>query len=147
VYLPLAYFAAVKTRTRLNGDNDWGYKPIVFDTAKHELLKWFTWDDRERYAIIEDTQNNFENYGISKADTILCLGDNTINRSLYILKRIGYTDFDFGTSDVGDFISEKKKKGLKYLFILKPEIRNDPNIKPFLNNKIFERKGTSIYKL
>lgn len=147
LYLPLAYFAAVKTRTRLNGGNDWGYKPVVFSTAKHDLLKWVTYDDRQRYAIIEDKNNNFENYGISKTDTILCLGDYTINRSLYLLNRIGYTDVNFLVPDVGNFITEKKKTGLKYLFILKPEIKNDPNLKPFLNNKIFENKSTSVYKL
>jgi hypothetical protein len=147
LYLPLAYFASVKTRTRLYEDNDWGYKPIVFNTAKHELLKWSTWDDRERYAIIEDKNNNFENYGVSKTDTILCLGDYTINRSLYLLKRIGYTDVNFQLSDMDSFITKKKKMGLKYLFILNPEIKKEANVKPFLHNKIFESKGTSVYKL
>jgi len=137
---------SVKTRSRINVERSWPLKETVLHKDL-EFLKWNTWYDRSRYEILEDPNFNLENLGVSKNDYVICLGDKTINRSLYLVNRLGYTSFNVDLANAAQFIEEKKKIGLKYLILIEPDWINDETLKPHMKNKIYEYKSTSVYRL
>jgi hypothetical protein len=142
----LTYQTAVKNRARVGSHHDWG-KSLVFNKQEVEGLNYSGWYDASRYEVLENRSFHVSDYGISKNDTVLCLGDYTINRALYLTDCVGYSNFNVGMDDIDRFIEEKKKKGLKYIILIEPDFLNNLKLKPYLTNKLFHKKSTSIYRL
>jgi hypothetical protein len=145
----LTYQTAIKTRIRISykdGDETYG-NSMVFNKIELNLYKFINWEDRARYAMLEEVADSLDGFHITKNDTVLVLGDLNSTRSLGIIDRVGYTGFNTLWVDVPTFIEDKKKRGLKFLFVLNPDLLNDEKLKPYLQNKIYLRNSTSIYKL
>ncbi len=141
------YQASIKTWIRTNYKTDSYSKSLFFDKTQIDFYKFMLWEDGARYGTLEEIKDSLNNFHITKNDTVLVLGDVTSTRSLAIIDRIGYTGFNTMYLDVPKFIEEKKRHGLKFLFILNPDLLSDEKLKPYLQDKIFQRNSTSIYKL
>jgi hypothetical protein len=87
----------------------------------------------------------FTKLGIGKDDKVICLPDNTINISLYMMKRKGWTNYNVAMGPVK--IQDKIGHGAKYLIIYKDEVYDDEHIRQFITHKIGEFKNVDIYKL
>lgn len=141
------YQTSVKTWIRTNYRTDSYSKSLFFDKAQIDFYKFLLWEDGARYGTLEEIKDSLNNYHITKNDTVLVLGDVTSTRALSIIDRVGYTGFNTLYLDVPKFIEEKKKHGLKFLFVLNPDLLSDEKLKPYLQDEIFHRNSTSIYKL
>lgn len=144
----LTHQTGVITRGRIEA-KDWGYAPVAITAEKYDFLKWNTYYDRSRYEIVETIEESkLDSLGINKSQKVMCLGDHTINRSLYLIDRLGFTSYNVNIDNAHDFIADKKSKGLiNYLILIEPDWLSKENIAPFLKNKVYEKGGTSIYKL
>lgn len=83
--------------------------------------------------------------GIQQSDKVICLPDESINISLYLMKRKGWTNYNIHNDSAN--INDKIKMGAKYLMIYDKEIMKNPEIKPFTKNKIGQYKMIEIFKL
>ncbi len=143
----LTHQTAVFTRGRIEMKG-WGFDSLVLDKEKREYLEWNSWYDRSRYAVLEDlSEKTLDSIGLTKDKKVLCLGDLTINRSLFLLNRLGYTSFRLNIDQAHQFIESNKSKGLHYLIIIEWDWLSRENLAPYLKNKVYEREGTSIYKI
>ena len=123
-------------------------KPQLLLGKRHAaLFSWFASDDKLHWSVLQEKHFDLKNYGVANDATILCLGDFTINRSLYLIKRLGYTNFNIPANNFAQFIIEKKQSGLNYILILDAEYLKNKDLKPFLTNKVFQKNNTSLYKL
>ena len=86
-----------------------------------------------------------QSIGIKKDDRVICLSDNSINISLYMMNQKGWTNFGIDADRIK--IEEKINLGAKYLFIYNKKIYEEPAIKPFIENKIGVFKNIDIYAL
>lgn len=147
--LVLTYQTSVKTWIRIYYNNDSYGKSIFFNKTQIDVYKYILWEDRARFAMLEEITDSLDGFHITKNDTVMVLGDPTSTRALGIIDRVGYTDFNPNTMyvSVPTFIEDKKKHGLKFLFVLNPDLLSDEKLKPYLQNKIYQRNSTSIYKL
>jgi|GEM_PF-956047 hypothetical protein len=146
----LTCLSGIKARGRINFNDKWMTKSIAYNETEYKLMEYFTWYEHTRYEVLEDPSFNIDKVGITKQDTVICIGDKTINRALYLIDRVGYSSYNIdniGIDNIAKFIEEKRKKGLKYIILIEPDYLNNENLKPYLTNKIFEEKSTSIYKL
>jgi len=143
----LTCLSGIKARGRINFNDKWMPKSIAYNETEYKLMEYFSWYDHTRYEVLEDPSFNIDKLGITKQDIVLCIGDKTINRALYLIDRLGYSSFNVEIDDIANFIEGKKKKGLKYIILIEPDYLNNEKLKPYLTNKIFEEKSTSIYKL
>lgn len=143
----LTYQTTVKTRVRVDYTKESSWQCMILNKQKIELYQFLIWEDRARFAELENIAPNLEAMHVAKNDTVLVLGDLFSTRSLGIIDRVGYTGFNTLYEDVPKFIDARKKHGLKYLFVLDPELLKDEKLKPYLKNKLFLRNSTSIYKL
>jgi hypothetical protein len=106
------------------------------------------WQNRE-YITKNHTFNEIPTYltsvGIKQDDRVISISDNSINISLYLMNRKGWTNY--GLSSDSSRIREKIDQGAKYLLIYKNEIYNEKGIQPFLKKKIGEFGNIDIYGL
>lgn len=141
----LTHNAAVRTRARIDMNDTFGVKSLVFNKQENDYYVWNTWFDRTRFEVLEIM--NPSEIGISESDTILVLGDHSINRSLYLLDRVGYTSFNVHLEDIGPFIEAKKKIGLKYLILIEPDWKESEYLLPYKSDLIFEDGGTQVFRI
>ena len=138
------FVASVKIWARISYKSETVNSALVFDVEKNRYYGWNEWFDKTRFKIIEDKQFKLEKFGIMPYDTILCLGDMSINRSLYLLQRVGYTSYNTSIDDAPAFI---KQHNLKWLIVIEPDWKYKDFMKPFYQDKLFDNESTSIYKL
>jgi hypothetical protein len=147
IVIVLTHQTAVLTRARIEMTG-WGFDSIVLTQEKREYFEWNTWYDRSRYQILEEiSEGTLNTLGLTKDQRVLCLGDLTINRSLFLLNRLGYTSFRRETDKIDEFITQHKAKGLHYLIVIDWDKLPKGKLAPYLKHKVYEKEGTSIYKL
>lgn len=92
------------------------------------------------YLSSNEMQLFLEKNGVTKDKSIISLPDDTPNKTLYQLKRKGYTEFN-------NYIDVIKNKKADYLIIGYKDVENREELKPYLTNKIDSFHDISIYKL
>ena len=83
--------------------------------------------------------------GIGSDDKVLCLPDPSPVITLYFMNQKGWTNY--GTDLDSIKIKWKINEGADYLFIYIDSLYNNPNIKPFLKDKIGEINDIRIYDI
>ena len=86
-----------------------------------------------------------ETIEVDENDRVICLSDNSINISLYLMKHKGWTNY--GLNLEPSKIKEKIKLGAKYLFIYDEQTLKNKNLRPFLTQIIGEYNGIKIFRL
>ncbi len=112
----------------------------------------------DRYSIAGRNDNylrnikRFENItpylraiGIEADDKVLCLPDESPNITLYFMNQKGWTNYS--TNMDSTRIKYKINAGADYLFIYIDSVYNNPNIRPFIANKIGEINDIDIYDI
>jgi 4-amino-4-deoxy-L-arabinose transferase-like glycosyltransferase len=111
----------------------------------------------ERYSIMKNDNyllniQRFEkitpylrSIGIGADDKVLCLPDPSPVITLYFMNQKGWTDYGVGMDSAR--IQEKIRQGAEYLFVYVDSIYNNPNLKPYITNKIGDYNGIGIFSL
>ncbi|MDP3556037.1 MAG: glycosyltransferase family 39 protein [Bacteroidota bacterium] len=139
------YTSGLKTWKKINCNATTFENSVVFNAHEQFNYFWIYWLDRKMYKLLESDKINLEKIGVQKSDTIICLGDQTINRSLYLLNRVGYTSYNTNEKSITAFINSHKS--IKYIVLIDPGMVNDTSIASLLNTKIFEMDSLGIYKV
>lgn len=139
------YTSSIKTWKKINFNVQNIENSLAFNHHEQKNFFWIYWLSRSEFKGIEDKNLRLENLGIGLKDTIMCLGDNTINASLYLLNRVGYTDYNRPFQDPTYFINHHKN--IHYLVLLKPSFKTDTNLMHLCDKKIFEKDSLSIFSL
>jgi hypothetical protein len=143
--LAFSYISGQRTWLKIN-DNVQNFNNVIaLNADERKNFFWIYWIDRENYKALEKKEFNLDSIGIKKDDPILCLGDETPNRSLYLLNRKGYSGFNTGLSDVPAFL--KIHPEVKFLVLVDPHLKKEVLLKDVLINKVFEKESLSIYKV
>lgn len=143
----LTHETAVFTRARINFTG-WGFDSLVLTQERRDYFGWNSWHDRLQYEDLEGLkEETLDSIGLTNDKKVLCLGDGTINRSLFLLNRIGYTSFRQDLDRIDEFIEKNKRKGLHYIIIIDWNNLPKEKLAPFLKNKVYERGSASIYKI
>jgi hypothetical protein len=137
---------AVLTRARIEMKG-WGFDSFVLTQERKEYFEWNSWYDRSHYAILESIkERTLDSISLTKDQKVLCLGDLTINRSLFLLNRLGYTSFRQEIGKIDEFIAFQKEKGLHFLIVIDWDNLPKEKLAPYLKNKVYEKENMSIYK-
>jgi hypothetical protein len=139
------YTSGIKTWKKINCNVNNIENSIVFNAFEQKNFFWIYWHDRQHYKALEDKALDIKKIGVLGSDTIFCLGDETINRSLYLLDRVGYTSFNTDVEKAVTFVGEHKN--IKFIFLINPTLKKNPKLISLFNNKIFEKETLSIYKI
>jgi hypothetical protein len=144
-----SYKAAMFTRGKYKLDiTETSLKTVMFNIEEAGVLSMSEYNDDLSYRVIGHKMFSAEKIGIKKENIVLCLGDNTINRSLFLMQRKGYTSYNLGGyENTGSFLRSPENDNINYIVLLDKEILKDSTLIPYLNNKVFDQNGTTIYKV
>lgn len=101
--------------------------------------------DKNLKALI-DIQPTFQKWGIHEEDKVISIPDFTINGSLYLMNRKGYTDFGSDFSKAETFY-KRIEQGAKYLVVNDSTVFSREYLKPFLQNKVGEFENISVFNI
>lgn len=85
--------------------------------------------------------------GVDPSDKVLVLGDRSINISLYLIDRRGYTNFGLGKVISADKMKALETSGVQYMIVLDTTELHQSWLQPYIKDKIGQYKKVAIYKL
>lgn len=148
VLLYMIYGTAIANRMKYKPD-DIFVKQSSFLLRSDVIKNWdrYHYNYKNHFKALNELEPIMEKIGISKDDTIVSIPDQSINISLYLLDRRGFSSY--GYDNIPDSIALEyfRDRGAKYLIL------NDTNISPtswineLYNKKIATYKNINIYDL
>jgi len=112
---------------------------------RYDLQGLSNHDHREIFQAFAEIGPTLKDLNIGPDAKVLSLSDYSINITLYLMNRKGWTDY--GISLNPNRIRDKIAMGARYLFIASPETYTQETIAPFIHNKIGSYKNVDIYQL
>lgn len=144
--LVFSYTSGIKTWKKINCNVNNFENKLVFNKHEQKNYFWIYWLDREMYKVLEDKNFNIESAGVQKSDTVFCLGDNTINRALYMINRVGYSSFNVKPENTPNFIQEHQN--IKYIVLIDSHLpKKHPYLSTLLLNEVYKKQSLSVYKV
>lgn len=140
-----SYTTGIKTWKKINDNVNDSSDYIVFNEFERKNNFWIYWLDREQYKLLEKKDLPLDSLGITFYTPVFCVGDNTINRSLYLLNRRGYTNFNTSVNDTPHFLGQHPE--IKFVILIDPHLRKEEVLRSILTKKIFEKENISIYSV
>lgn len=119
-----------------------GILPLYHD---HELEFWSAVD---YYGIRStlDMEPALEELGIPKDALVIYLDDISINGSLYLMGRKGFTNYGHDWSDPATF-ERLIQRGASYLMFAEDRWKDDPVLQPYLKRLVAKHRWAYIYDL
>ena len=94
---------------------------------------------RENFQGLVDLKPKLREIGISRLDTVIVMGDVTINGSLYMLDQKGWSNYGgYMSNEDSVKIDRSIAHGAKYMILLDSVWQEKEFIKPYIKNKIFQ---------
>ncbi|NND08898.1 MAG: hypothetical protein HKN87_21205 [Saprospiraceae bacterium] len=112
---------------------------------RYDFQGWRNHDHREVFHAFTELEPTLQKLGIEPDDRVLSLSDYSINITLYLMNRKGWTDY--GISMDPERIKDKIKLGAQYLFIANPRTYEHESVQPFIHGKIGHYRNIDIYRL
>jgi len=112
---------------------------------RYDLQGWRNHDHREVFQAFTEIEPTLMDLGISPDVKVLSLSDYSINITLYLMNRKGWTDYGISMDPVR--IKEKIALGAQYLFVANTRTYEHEAIQPFIHDKIGSYRNIDIYKL
>jgi hypothetical protein len=117
--------------------------------TKHRITERYSMQMNDNYLLnikrFENITPYLRSIGIGPDDKVLCLPDESPVISLYFMNQKGWTNYSTNLDSTR--IKSKINMGADYLFIYIDSLFNNPNIKPFIKNKIGEINDIDIYDI
>jgi len=138
------YLSSVKVWKKTNMNVISFEDEIVFNEFERKNYFWVYWHNRRLYQPLE---SGFvpEQFGINKEDAIICLGDPTINQSLFLMQRAGYTSFNCPLEYINQFIAERSF--IKHLVLIDDTWKDAPELQMYLPDKVGEYESITVYRV
>jgi len=113
--------------------------------ARYNPEGWINRDYREIFQPFSELEPVLQELGIDRDARVFSPSDYSINISLYLMNRKGWTDY--GVSMDPERITQKIELGAEYMFIANQKTKEHPAIQPYLKNKIGSHRNIEIYRL
>lgn len=135
------YYCSAKTSARLSSPKGKKKYSMAFSSRELNFWDWFHWDQGEHMGKLKKLKENLPRLGIPKEEPIIVMGDISINISLYVLEKRGFTDFMIG--ERRNAIDIQK---FKYILFVYEEAKNNDVIRPYIGAEIYRDGAISICK-
>lgn len=109
------------------------------------LMKWYNWERTTRIRALPKIQPLLESLGVSKDKKVIIMPDPTINHTLYLVDRKGWTSF--GERPKREIVESGIKSGAEFLIVIHPEIYAEPRMAIFKNYEVGRLENAEIIDL
>lgn len=112
---------------------------------RYDINNYRNLHHRDIFQAFSEIGPLLEEWGIGPDEKVLSLSDYSINISLYLMNRWGWTDYGLHLDPKK--IEEKIDLGVRYLFIADDKTLQNPVLAPFLEKKIGSYRNISVFEL
>jgi hypothetical protein len=103
---------------------------------------------KKSYQGLIDLKPELRKIGITRLDTVIVMGDETINGSLYLLDQKGWTNYGGFLNNKDSIMIERAiKSGAKYMILLDSGWVQKDFVKPFLYHQILQKDEYKVFQL
>jgi len=113
-------------------------------------LRYNGWpnDYFKKYQSLVELKPKLREMGISRLDTVIVMGDETINGSLYLLDQKGWTNYGGHMNNLDSTkIDLAIKSGARYMILLDSIWQEKDFVKPFIHHQILQKDAYKVFKL
>lgn len=114
-------------------------------TTTFEKDFWYWTANNNHFKKINHIEHYNRYIGITETDLVIYLPDPSFGISLYLMNQKGWTSFN-NINSYEKMLDKVQNKNAKYLFIADTNLKTEPYIAPFLNNKVGEFNDVEIFK-
>ncbi|MCH2224302.1 MAG: glycosyltransferase family 39 protein [Crocinitomicaceae bacterium] len=150
----LIYSTAIQTRIKYRVDQNWVINSPIIDNETRDFWTWYHWNYAKTKAELTNIEPYLSSIGITKEDKVISLSDKSINISLYLMNRKGYTSFWMMKNKKIEEITDLTKRmelwiswGAHYLIIYDESQLKEEYLQPYLSNEIGRRNNVRIYQI
>lgn len=87
------YNGAVQTRVKYSSEEKWVTESPLLSEENKNYYSWYHWYYSVSFQSLETIEPYLESIGVGKNAKVLSIPDGSINISLYLMNRKGYTNF------------------------------------------------------
>ena len=147
VFLVSAYYCRVHTIIKYDVGSSL-IRDSIFTTEERKLTwQTFHWGYDRSYKDLETIEPYLDSLGIHSNDLVVSVPDLSINITLYLMNRNGFTDYGYPEYQGGERIEKAIEWGAKYLIVNSEEALTLDYLQPYINEKIGTYGFASIFKL
>jgi len=93
------------------------------------LMKWYHWERKSRTRALPKIQPLLDSLGVDERTKVVVLPDPTINHTLYLIDRKGWTSF--GGRPLREVVDNGMAHGAKFLLVVHGDAYYEPNMAEF----------------
>ncbi|MBX7181103.1 MAG: hypothetical protein K1X82_03235 [Bacteroidia bacterium] len=135
------YYCSAKMSARVRSPKGKTLYSYALTPREKAFWDWFHWDQEQHMGKLKTLKDKLPGLGIPKEEPVVVMGDISINVSLYLLEKRGFTDFMIGERrnniDVTKF---------KHIIFLYDQAKENDVIKPYIGEEIYRDGELSICK-
>lgn len=141
----MSYYAIVSTRIKYDDGNGWIKNSFLISPEKQALWEWIHWNYNRTLKDLETIEPLLDSLGCTYDKHVLSVPDNTINASLVIMNRKGYTNYN--SYQEAELIEKAKVWGAEFLIVNGLEELEKPYLQPYLSDSIAKTEFVTIIRL
>lgn len=109
------------------------------------LMKWYHWERTTRIRGLRKIQPLLDSLGVDKSKKVVIMPDATINHTLYLVDRRGWTSF--GDRPKREIVESGIQHGAEFLIVIHPDIYLESGMAVFKNYQIGKLDNADIIDL
>lgn len=141
------YYAAVHTRIKYDAGNSWVKSSFLFSSEKASFWEYYHYDYKQSLMDLETIEPYLNEIGCTPDKIVVSIPDVSINVSLYLMNRKGFTDYGYSDWVGAKRIEMAKKHGAQFLIINRKQMLEEPYLQKYLTNKVGETEFVTIFQL
>lgn len=140
------WVASVKMESRYFMERGNRKYSFLISRGQRDHANYNHWNHSVTMKSYETITPYLRSLGIKREDMVVCIEDPSPNISLYMANQVGWTSFGLNESDP-DYISDKIKRGAKYLFLNREFLKEKEYAKPYISHKMGQYQNVEIFDL
>jgi len=137
---------ALKNRLKYDSRN-YIDSSFFISKADREYGEWYHWDYANNYKAFETIQPYLRSLGLVRTDKVICLAEESINISLYLMDQKGYTKAMYYDLTDTQRVELGIRNGCKYIIIRNNQLSVIEELKPYITHQIGQYQNINIYSL
>jgi hypothetical protein len=146
LFIVFAVIGILKTYNFFHAENVFGHAPLFLLMipnllfCKQFVAEKLTDARYNEFLSTSEMQVFLNEYGVDTDKTVLSLPDESPNKTLYLIKRKGYTGFN-------DYLSVLKHGEIDFILLGAEALKSDKALEPFLTDSLSYTNGFTLYRL
>jgi len=147
IFISSTYYCRIHTIIKYDVGSNWVRTSMHTTVENKENWQLYHWKYKRTFYDLETIEPYLNSIGITRDDQVISMPDSSINITLYLMNRRGWTDYGLGELDGAQRIEKARESGVKYLVVNDSDLLKESFIEPYIDQKIGQYGSIAIYNI